>query len=174
MSKVVRIKDKIVQQEGSYQVSGGFTLVEVLMAAAILLMALASLLMVYVQVTELGELSRNNYLALSAAQSRIELIQDSLQVAKEDDTVTFTSVVAQYDGVSFSADVGRDGRGVSYIDTSDSDFYVITVSVSWRQSKGRVIGDDQNLNGALDSGEDADGNAILDSGIQLTTGFYTK
>jgi len=43
-----------------------------------------------------------------------------------------------------------------------------TVSVCWRQ-KNRVIGEDKNLNGALDAGEDANGNKIIDSPVELTT-----
>jgi hypothetical protein len=58
--------------------------------------------------------------------------------------------------------------GVVYINDTNPELLQATVSVCWRQ-KNRVIGEDKNLNGALDAGEDANGNKIIDSPVELTT-----
>lgn len=152
----------------------GFTLVELMAAALIMLIVTAALLMVYIRVLEANETSRNSYSALGQARSRMEQIRNALQKAREDDSVSWGFVVAQYNSVSFNPDVGSASSAVSYISTADPDLYEITVTVCWRQKNGRVIGDDKNLNGVLDAGEDPDGNNLLDSYVQLTSLFYTR
>ena len=61
-------------------------------------------------------------------------------------------------------------EAVSRVTTvSTGDLYLVTVSVCYRTKGGRVIGEDANLNGTLNTGEDKNGNYVLDSPIQLTT-----
>jgi hypothetical protein len=41
--------------------------------------------------------------------------------------------------------------------------FKIRIVACWRNQNGRVIGEDKNLNGTLDAGEDLDGNGLIDS-----------
>jgi len=60
--------------------------------------------------------------------------------------------------------------GVVYVDdTANSELLDVTVSVCWRQGN-KVIGEDTNLNGVLDVGEDTIiANNIIDSTVELVT-----
>ena len=60
---------------------------------------------------------------------------------------------------------------VSY-SLSFGQFLLVTVSFSWRESGGRIIGEDLNLNGRLDAGEDKNGNGIIDSVVQFSSYIY--
>jgi hypothetical protein len=65
--------------------------------------------------------------------------------------------------------------GVVYADDSvNAEFLDVTVSICWRQGN-RIIGEDANLNGVLDSGEDTmEANGIIDSTVQLKTRVANK
>ena len=50
----------------------------------------------------------------------------------------------------------------------------ITITVCWRQSRGKIIGEDTDLDGQLDVGEDTNINGILDSVAQIVTKIARK
>ncbi|MCK5580850.1 MAG: type II secretion system protein [Candidatus Omnitrophica bacterium] len=142
----------------------GFILAEVLVSSGILIVAAAGILISYLRCLELHEFSRNAAIAIQSAQSRMELVRS------ED----FASMKATYDGVSFSIN-DLNGMGVSYVNDSITDLLAITVSVSWQQKNGRVFGEDNNLNGQWDAGEDTiSSNGMLDSPVQLENYFFQR
>ncbi len=57
--------------------------------------------------------------------------------------------------------------------TSTPDSILVRVTVCYR-SVNRIYGEDQNLDGNLDAGEDANANGIMDSPVQLTSVFVRK
>jgi len=63
--------------------------------------------------------------------------------------------------------------GVVYVDDTNPELLEVTVSVCWQQVL-RVIGEDKNLNGVLDAGEDTNGNGKIDSSVQLVTRIVNK
>ncbi len=139
----------------------GITLPEMLIAAAILIFAIAGLLLSYITCLDLSELSKNASLSLYAAQSRIEEIKNT----------EFDLIVSAYHQTPFDVpDINA--KGVSYVDDSDPEILSIIVSVSWRQPNGRVIGEDQDLDGQIDVGEDVNGNGILDSMVVIHYMIY--
>ena len=85
----------------------------------------------------------------------------------------FGNLVTNYHGVTFT-EANFNGIGVSYVDTSDPDLYQITVSFCFATKNGRVIGEDDDLDGNLDAGEDDNGNGIIDSPVQLVTFAYNE
>jgi len=141
----------------------GFTLIELLVASAILIAAVSGILLSYLRCLELNEVSRNSSLAVKMAQSRLEQIK----------AANYTDIKPNFDDVAFAI-TGLDGRGVSYVDDATADLLRVTVSVCWRQKNGRVFGEDINMNGQLDAGEDASGNGILDSPVQLTSRIFER
>lgn len=139
----------------------GFTLIEVMLAAGILVIVLSGILATYISCFELISTSQNLTLAVNAAQRRIEEMRD----------YSFSQIYADYNNQIFT--VGEitigNSQGVIYVDNSNPDLLEITVSVCWRQRGGRIIGEDLDLDGILDAGEDANVNGIIDSPAQLVT-----
>ena len=138
----------------------GFSLVEVLMATAILAFALVGILGTYVTCLVLVTTSKNVNAATNAAQGVIEEIRST----------PFTQVIADYNGMTFVVNDIPSSVGVVYVDdTANSELLDVIVSVCWRQGN-KVIGEDTNLNGVLDVGEDTIiANNIIDSTVELVT-----
>jgi prepilin-type N-terminal cleavage/methylation domain-containing protein len=143
----------------------GFSLVEVILATAILAFALVGILGTYVTCLVLITTSQNVNAATNATQGIIEEIRST----------PFTQVIDNYNGLVFTVNDIPTSIGVVYVDdTLNAEFLDVTVSVCWRQGN-RIIGEDANLNGVLDSGEDTMiANGIIDSPVQLKTQVANK
>ena len=150
-------KNKIRSKE--FHGQQGLTLVELMIAAVIMVTAFTGVLLTYIKCVELSELSKNSSIALSAAKNQLENIKNT----------PFANIFVNYNQVSFNP-TGLTGKGVSYVDNSNPDLLKVTISVSWRQSNGRIIGEDKNLNGVRDAGESAD--AQLDSPVEIVSNIY--
>lgn len=140
--------------------SRGFTLLELMIGAAVLITALAGLIAAFSGCFTLNETARNTTIAINGAQDRIEWIRN----------ITFDQISNQ-DGTNFEINGLSDGdsEGIVEVDSSNPDLYRITVTISWRQKGGRIFGEDANLNGVFEAGEDVNENGRLDSPVQLVT-----
>lgn len=136
----------------------GFTLLEIMIATAVLVIALTAILASYIACFELIAISKNLSLAMNACQAKIEEIRD----------FAFTQIPTFYNNYTFEVAQMPAGssKGVVLVDSSDPDLLQVTVTVCWRQPNGRVIGEDKNLNGILDASE---GSGTIDSPAQLVT-----
>ncbi|MCC6758040.1 MAG: type II secretion system protein [Candidatus Omnitrophica bacterium] len=141
----------------------GFTLVELIISAAIMAAVIAGILVSYIRCMELNEASQNKSMALKAARSRMEAIKGS----------DYDNLVANYNGAIFDV-TGFVGKGVSYVTVLDAKNTRVIVSVSWRQKNGRVYGEDKNLNGVLGAGEDGNADNMLNSPVDITTRIYKR
>lgn len=141
----------------------GFTLVELIISAAIMAAVVAGILVSYIRCMELNEASQNKSMALKAARSRMEAIKGS----------DYDNLLANYHGVTFNV-TGFVGKGVSYVTVLDAKNTRVIVSVSWRQKNGRVYGEDKNLNGVLNGGEDGNADNMLNSPVDITTRIYKR
>ncbi len=139
----------------------GLTLVELLVATMVFSLAFLGLLLTFVKSMELHETSRNSTYALNAVKSRVEQIKNT----------DFHQIYNNYHRISFT-DAAVSGVGISYVDNSDPDLLKIWVSFSWRQKNSRVVGEDQDLDGILDAGEDLDSNGMLSSPVQVSTYIF--
>ena len=139
----------------------GFTLVELLVSSAILIVTIVGILVSYVRSLELAEVAKNKTIAMSAVKSRMEQIKNT----------AFDNIVSTYNNVTFTTS-NLNGTGVSYVTTVSTNVLQVTISFSWKQSNTHLIGEDKDLDGALDGGEDANGNGILDSPVQLVSSIY--
>ena len=134
-----------------------------MVAAVIIILVFLGMLLGFIKCLELHELSRNSFVALTAVKTKMEDIKNT----------ALTDLVTTHNNVTFtSADLT--GMGVSYVDNTNADLFEITVVFCWRQKNGRVIGEDQNLNGQLDGGEDANGNGRLDSPVEVVSYIYNE
>jgi type II secretory pathway pseudopilin PulG len=155
----------------------GFVLLEVMLAAAIAAFAICGILLTYITGMDLIRISRNASIATSAAQGVLERIRST-------PFPDITSMIFLVNGTSYPPIVVNSNltrwnfplsvnnlpanRCAVYVDDTDPEFLLITISVCWRQGN-KVIGEDANLNGALDAGEDINGNSIIDSTVELVT-----
>jgi prepilin-type N-terminal cleavage/methylation domain-containing protein len=136
----------------------GFTLFEILLAMAILAFALCSILVTYVSCLTLIETSKNVNIATNACLGLLEEIRSD----------AFPRIIDDYNGVNFTVNEIPSSMGVVYVDDTNPELLQVTISVCWRQGK-RVMGEDADLNGVLDAGEDENGNGIIDSPVELVT-----
>jgi len=136
----------------------GFVLPEVLLATIITAFAVCGILLTYIAGMDLIRTSKNASIATSAAQGLMEEIRNT----------PFPDIVTNYDHLRFSVNSIPSSSGIVYVDDTDPEFLLVTISACWRQGN-RLIGEDINLNGVLDAGEDANGNGIIDSTVELVT-----
>jgi len=138
----------------------GFTLLELIIGAGILTVAIVGLLASFANCFTLNETSRNFTITVNNAQEKIEEIHN----------LTFDQILSQ-DGLNFEIAglPDNDSEGLIEVASINPNLLEITVTVCWRQKGGRVFGEDDNLNGSMDMGEDKNGNSVLDSPTKLVT-----
>lgn len=146
-----------------YATAEGFSLAELIIAAGIMGVVIVGILVSYMRCMELNEASRNKSLATKAARDRMEIIR----------TTTFDNLVSTYNNVAFDV-TGFTGKGISYVTVLDAENIQIVVSISWKQKNGRVYGEDKNLNGVLDAGEDKNGDSRLNSPVDISTRIFDR
>lgn len=146
---------------------GGFTLLELMLASVIMIVALGGLLASYVLCFNLSETAKNTTLATNAIQLELETIRD----------YNFYDIQSDYNNATFTVSgfANQQAIGSVIVESISADLLRITVSVSWRQKGGRIIGEDSGrgggiaLNGNLEGTEDVDGDGIIDSPAMLST-----
>lgn len=143
--------------------NGGFTLAELLIVAAILVILFGGVLTAFFRSIQLTEISRNSSTALLVVKNRLAQITNT----------SFAQIFAAFNNATFTT-AGLTGMGVSYVDNTNPDLYKITVAFCWREKNGRVFGEDLDLDGQLDAGEDKNGNGLIDSPIQIISSIFKK
>ncbi|MFH1691621.1 MAG: prepilin-type N-terminal cleavage/methylation domain-containing protein [Candidatus Omnitrophota bacterium] len=138
----------------------GFTLLELLIASGVLIIALTGLLATYAACYDLAETTRNSNLALNAAQETLEEMRN----------INFLSVFSLYDGATFqvSGMPANSSLGYVVVNNSNSSLLNVAIGVCWRQKGSRIIGECVDSSGALVfSDTNADGR--LNSPVELVT-----
>jgi hypothetical protein len=107
--------------------------------------------------------SRNLSIATNAAQGLMEEIRND----------PFPQIYEDYSNLNFVVNDIPSSMGVVYVDDTDPELLNVTISVCWRQ-KNRVIGEDENLNGILESSERTDEDDIIDSPAQIVTSIVNR
>lgn len=138
--------------------SRGMTLLEVLIAAVVMVMAMVGILYSYIKCVELNALGQDVTLATQAVRSYLEEIKNT----------SYSSISSTYNNTTFTVP-GLNGIGVVYVDSSVADLLEIKLQYSWRTTYGRTIGGDKNLNGTWQSGELKDAKGRLESYVQVVT-----
>ncbi len=146
----------------------GFTLVEVLIAAGILVIVILGLMETYIYINIMSNTARDLTHALTQAQNKVEEIRNT----------TYSSIATNYasggtPGNKFNI-TSPTGEGVVTIDSSNSDLLQIDVVICFSTKGGRIIGEDTNLNGVLNAGEDTNGNGKIDSPVHIITNIAKR
>ncbi len=144
-----------------------FMLAELVVLLGILAVAITSILQLFIHTNALAEMAGNKTAAVSEAQTKIEQIR----------TNSFNDIATKFasggtPGNTFDTTL-LPGKGVIYIDATNSELLQVDIIICWRDNYGRVIGEDLDLDGVLDSGEDANSNGKIDSPVELIT-YYTR
>lgn len=141
----------------------GFTLPELLITTVILAIVLVGMLTLFLNASVLGNYSTNKTLVMIEVQNKLEEIRSH----------SFTAISADYASGGAPGDTFDltllPGKGKIYIDSTKPDLLEIEVVVSYQNQNGRVIGEDADLDGVLDAGEDTDSNGKLSSEATLVT-----
>jgi hypothetical protein len=132
-----------------------------MVATLIFTLTFAGAITVFFQGIDLAEMSRNSSTAVLAAKNQIAAIENT----------PFAQITAAYNNATFTA-ANVTGIGIIYVTNPSADIAQVTLTFCWRQKNGRIIGEDANLNGQMNAGEDKNGNGILDSPVKLTTTIY--
>ena len=140
----------------------GFSLAELLVTVGILVTVIIILLQLFVYNSVLAELSGNMSQVMGEAQAKMEEIKNS-----DYSLITTDYASGGTPGNTFDLSQGQ-GKGIIYIDSSTADLLEVSIVISWRNKDGRVIGEDTDLDGVLDAGEDINSNSKLDSKANLT------
>ena len=169
------------------------TMIELIIVIGLLGFALAGLLISYVSSLNLSEYDKNLTIAMNIAREKMERLYDErdedfdgLGSGMCDDEAAGCSISGNNTNrvVSFNNSNIREtynnfnGSCVIYIDEIDpfgDNLKQARVAVSWRQRLGRIIGEDKNLNGLFDGGDDnEDGDGLLNSPCEITTAFANR
>lgn len=171
---------------------GGFTLLEVMIAAAVLVVALLGLLGVFTGCFGLNETARNLTIAINGAQEKLEeirnyssdsfdtMVGDYSSGGTEGNTFTISPANWLAAGEQSAVIYFRNPATGAILNTGPTaspglNLYEVRITVCWRQKGGRIIGEDGGtgggiaLDGVLNGNEDADGNNMLDSPAQIVT-----
>lgn len=166
LSGIIRKKeDKVMRKRNLKKLnslSGAF-LIELMIAAAILIIVLVGYLQLSIYCFSLMETARGSSIAIGQAQDKLEEIRNT----------DFGEIASNYGpggtpGNIFSL-TQLTGTGVIYIDSISPLLLEIEIVINWQEKGNRIIGEDTNLNGSLDVGEDTNGNGKLDSPLSLVT-----
>lgn len=141
--------------------SRGMTLPEVLLAMIILAPVLVLGIKNFAQCAALTEQAVQSSRAVAAVKNRIAAIENT----------AYASVYSTYHNTTFTV-TGLNGIGLTEVDNTDPNLLIVHVEFSWRDRRGRVIGEDLDLDGIRDNGEDVNGNGRLDSIAMATTCLY--
>ena len=139
----------------------GFTIPELMMACFVLQALFVGAIVTIVKCMEYSDLARHQSQALASVRTRMMQIENT----------PYAQVFATYHDTNFTA-AGLNGLGKILVDDSDPSLLTITTTFCWRERSGRVIGEDSDLDGVLDAGEDKNANGRIDSSVQIVTRRY--
>jgi hypothetical protein len=81
----------------------------------------------------------------------------------------FDTLFTTYNGTRFDPDgfLTQEAEGNVYINNTNQELLEVYVSVSWRERSNKTSGEDVNLNGILDPGEDLNSDGRLTSPAEI-------
>lgn len=145
----------------------GFSLLELMFVIAILVVVIAGMIRLFIYTSTQVDIAGRKTIALSQAQNKLEEIRNH-----DFDLITADYGSGGTPGNTFDLSL-INGKGVIYINSSNSELLTLEIVVSWRNKYNRIIGEDLDLDGALDAGEDINSNGKIDSGIEVIS-FVTR
>ncbi len=163
----------------------GYSLVEVLVAVAIIVIVVSGLFRLFIYCAGMAEITGNITFAISEAQDKIEEIRNAsfddiastygaspgntFESSKISEDINLNGVLDTGEDINGNGSIDSYGRGVIYVTALNADLLQVDVAVCWRGPDGRLFGEDSDLDGVLDAGEDKNGNGQIDSTAGVST-----
>lgn len=170
------------------------TMLELVVVIGVVGIALMGLLVSYINSLSLSDYDKNLTIAMNIAREKMEelytdrvktfdtLGQDLCGAANPPDCIwamNGNTIVVSFNNTYMKTHYpGFNGSCTAYIKDIDplgDNLKEVRIVVCWRQGIGRIIGEDTNLNGALDPGEDSGRHANeLDSPCEIISAFAKR
>jgi len=141
----------------------GASMIEIVVSIGIIVVVFSGLLQVFIYSSVLSDMAGNITFAVTEAESQLEKIR-----GHDFDSITTDYGSSGTPGNTFPLSF-LNGIGAIYITAVHSDLLEVEIVVSWQEKDNRIMGEDTNLDGDLDAGEDANGNGRLDSIATITS-----
>lgn len=135
-------------------------MIELLLTITMLAFCLCGILITYINMFLLSDLSRDMTLATNAVQAKME----EAKKTGFDNLSSLNGTTFDLDGFTPATAKGL----IEVTNTGYSDLKRVRISASFK-SRFQTVGEDKNFNGVLNAGEDADLNSRLDSPVELVT-----
>ncbi|MFH1045458.1 MAG: prepilin-type N-terminal cleavage/methylation domain-containing protein [Candidatus Omnitrophota bacterium] len=152
----------------------GFTLIELMIAAAVSSVALLGILGVFSGCFGVDESAGQLTIAVNGARYKIEEMRTERDMGNPRAAGHYNETIPNCSlAHSVAIDIIDDGSDPDGV--SEATLYWISVSVTWMTRGGRIIGEDDGtgggaaLDGILNGGEDSNNNNLLDSPAQIVT-----
>ena len=143
------------------------TMVDLMVSVLILLPSLTVVMQNFVTCMALNASAEETSKAIWQERSLVAAIEKT----------SFHTIQDTYNNKSFAM-TGLKGFMTTYVDeangVTDTDLLIVRISATWKDRRGRYNGEDVNLNGQLDVGEDKNNNNRLDSNVGFSTFVYDK
>jgi len=136
----------------------GFTLVELAIGIAVFAIAACGVLPLYIYTSSIAESAGEVISVMNMAKAELE---NNILTANFDNLSSYSVLSNNLHGESTACEVVNYG--------GNADLKQVVIAISYRNKSGRVVGEDQNLNGQLDAGEDTNLDARLSSPCQIFT-----
>ena len=137
----------------------GFTLLELAIAVAIFILAICGIISLFVSLSGLADSAGNITRMVNVARGEFET---NIRNANFDSLATYSLLPPA---------IPNNMSLICYIQNHPTikDVKQVLLVVSYRQRGNYVFGEDKNINGILDGGEDTDGNGRLSSICEIAT-----
>jgi type II secretory pathway pseudopilin PulG len=147
--------------------TSGFTIVELLLGVALFIAVAGSMAFAFLKSVSINESGQMMVEAMYRLQQKAEEIKNFDYQASVEETRL------AYDGQSFQLANFPDNVGtiemLNVAGVPPGQLYRLSIQLSWLDKDGHVMGEDSNLDGVLNLGEDINGNNRLDSPAQIVT-----
>jgi len=145
----------------------GYTLLELIIGIAVFVTVVIAISYAFLRGLALNESARNLNQAMYALQQKTEEIKNFKTQA------SLEEMRLAYDNQTFQLTNFQTNRAsIEILNVAGipiGQLYRLSVQVSWQDKAGHIIGEDLNLDGVLNVGEDVNGNGRLDSPAQVFT-----
>ena len=137
----------------------GFTLLELVIAVAIFILAICGIISLFVSLSGLADSAGNITRMVNVARGEFET---NIRNANFDSLATYSLLPPA---------IPNNMSLICYIQNHPTvnDVKQVLLVVSYRHRGNYVFGEDKNINGVLDGGEDTDGNGRLSSICEIAT-----